>query len=61
MWVPDQYADASGIDKKCLLKNANDKSNEYSHDNIFHSLLGVYGVSTKIRNDRLDIFAGCKK
>ena len=61
MWVPDQYADANGIDKKCLLKNANDKSNEYSHDNIFHSLLGVYGVSTKIRNDRLDIFAGCKK
>ncbi|MFL2660202.1 MAG: phosphoethanolamine transferase [Alphaproteobacteria bacterium] len=61
MWVPDQYADANGIDKKCLLKNANDKSNEYSHDNIFHSLLGAYGVSTKIRNDRLDIFAGCKK
>jgi len=61
MWIPDQYADANGIDKKCLLKNANNKNNEYSHDNIFHSLLGGYGVSTKIKNNELDIFASCKK
>lgn len=41
-------------DKKEMLEAS--KSDEYSHDNIFHTVLGFFGVSTKEYNKDLDIF-----
>lgn len=41
-------------DKKEMLEAL--KSDEYSHDNIFHTVLGFFGVSTKEYNKDLDIF-----
>ena len=32
------------------------KAKEYSHDNIFHTLLGLFGVSTKEYDENLDLF-----
>jgi len=31
-----------------------------SHDNLFHSLLGMFSVQTKAYEPALDIFAGCR-
>lgn len=58
MWLPQQYADAKGIDKRCLTQKA--KKGAFSHDNLFHTLLGLYGVDSKVINPRLDITAGCR-
>jgi lipid A ethanolaminephosphotransferase len=42
----------------CLKNKANRDS--LSHDNLFHSLLGLVGVDTQVKNPSLDIFASCK-
>jgi lipid A ethanolaminephosphotransferase len=33
----------------------------YSHDNLFHSLLGLLGVHTSVYNKQLDMFAPCRQ
>lgn len=58
LWMSDDYADAKGINKQCIMQKAVTKS--YSHDNLFHSLLGVYGVNTKDKDATLDIMADCQ-
>jgi lipid A ethanolaminephosphotransferase len=58
MWLPQQYADAKGIDKGCLMAKA--KQGTFSHDNLFHTLLGLYGVESNVINPRLDITATCR-
>jgi lipid A ethanolaminephosphotransferase len=31
-----------------------------SHDNLFHTLLGVFSVQTSVYDPAMDIFAGCR-
>ncbi|KKC99364.1 phosphoethanolamine transferase [Photobacterium halotolerans] len=57
MWIPDQYADAKGIDKNCLAGLA--KSRHFSQDNFFHTLIGLFGVITSAKNPSLDITESC--
>ena len=57
MWLPDDTAKAWRVDKECLLKNV---SRQYSHDNLFHSVLGIGGVTTALYDKSLDIFAACR-
>ncbi|MEL6114032.1 phosphoethanolamine--lipid A transferase [Photobacterium sp. SP02] len=59
MWLPDQYADAKGIDKNCLTNLA--KNSHLSQDNFFHTLIGLYGVTTSAKNPELDITVTCKR
>ena len=33
-----------------------EQKESYSHDNIFHSILGAFGVKTKLYDKNLDIF-----
>ncbi len=58
MWMPEQYAEQKGINKKCLERKAQNSS--LSHDNLFHSLLGLYGVDTKAHDPELDITQSCQ-
>lgn len=58
IWLPQQYAQAKGINRDCLVQQA--QSGDFSHDNLFHSLLGFYGVETQIRQDELDFTAPCR-
>jgi len=58
IWAPNDYFIAKGIDKTCLQKSA--LSDAISHDNLFHTLLGFYGVNTQQRQEKLDITAHCK-
>jgi lipid A ethanolaminephosphotransferase len=58
MWLGNDYANAKGINKQCLLDKANNDT--FSHDNLFHTILGLYGVDTAAKDNQLDIIASCK-
>ncbi|MCL1057619.1 phosphoethanolamine--lipid A transferase [Shewanella gelidimarina] len=52
------FAEPMKVDTKCLRKNA--EQNEFSHDNIFHSMLGLLQVSSSVYQASLDLFSSCK-
>lgn len=58
MWASDDYFVNKGINKACLQQKALNDS--VSHDNLFHTLLGFYGVETEQKNANLDIIGSCK-
>jgi lipid A ethanolaminephosphotransferase len=58
LWFSDAFYAGSHIDKGCLQKKVTD---QLSHDNLFHSVLGLMGIKTEMYNRELDIFAGCQQ
>jgi lipid A ethanolaminephosphotransferase len=58
LWLSKGYADKFGIDKGCLKQNSDAA---YSHDNLFHSVLGLMSVQTSVYNKSYDIFHGCRE
>ncbi len=56
MWAEKQTLSALKIDEECLKNQTKD---QYSHDNIFHSLLRIGGISTPEYKHNLDIFYNC--
>lgn len=58
MWANDDYFSNKSIDKACLQQKASNDA--VSHDNLFHTLLGFYGVETMQKNASLDIIKSCK-
>lgn len=57
LWISDVFARQYNLQKECL---ADKISFSFSHDNMFHSLLGMLDIQTRERNPDLDIFASCK-
>lgn len=51
------FTDPMQVDSKCLQQSAQQDS--FSHDNIFHSMLGILQVSTTAYQASLDLFAPC--
>lgn len=58
MWLPESYTESKMLDRNCMVEQAT--QGEHSHDNLFHTLLGLYGVETHLKNSQLDITQGCK-
>jgi lipid A ethanolaminephosphotransferase len=58
VWLSDQYSYDAGIDKACLKTGAKER---YSHDNLFHSMLGLMGVNSGIYKPELDVLQPCRK
>ena len=58
IWLSPGYTAQTGIDTACLKAGA---SAPYSHDNYFHSVIGLTSVTTKAYDPKLDIFAKCRK
>lgn len=58
VWLSDQFAAKAGIDKNCLKAHSRD---QFSHDNLFHSMLGLMDVDSVAYQSRLDIFAPCNR
>ncbi len=58
VWLSPDFSAASGIDTACLSASA---SNPVSHDNFFHSVLGLMDVETSVYDATLDLFSGCRK
>lgn len=56
-WASEGYARKMSLDMNCL--KAED-GNVYSHDNLFHSVLGMFGVETGVYRSGLDIAAPCR-
>ncbi|KRB67780.1 hypothetical protein ASE07_08895 [Noviherbaspirillum sp. Root189] len=57
MWLSQDFAAASRIDVDCMRKRA---SQPASHDNLFHSLLGMMGVSTAVYDAAFDLTSTCR-
>jgi lipid A ethanolaminephosphotransferase len=57
MWLSDQLASDIRVSLSCLRQHA---SRPVSHDYLFHSVLGLMGVETKIYNKAFDITSDCR-
>ncbi|HIE5098057.1 phosphoethanolamine--lipid A transferase [Stenotrophomonas maltophilia] len=58
MWFSAEFSRNAGLDLECLRGRA--LGTAHSHDNVFHSLLGLFGVSTTAYQQDLDLLAGCR-
>lgn len=58
IWASDETLQNFGIDRACM---ENKLSQPFSHDNIFHSVLGFAGIQSDVYQSGLDLFAGCRK
>ncbi len=57
MWFSQSARNNWGIDEGCLRAKQNDA---FSHDNIFHSFLGLFEVGSSVYQSQLDLFHSCK-
>ena len=56
VWLSDNYQRSFAVNSDCL---QNTRNNALSQDNLFHSMLGLLKVHTRVYNPALDIFAAC--
>lgn len=59
IWLSDDYQQRYGINSQCLQKNARER--EVSQDNLFPTLLGILGVSTKEYHAQDDLLTSCRE
>lgn len=57
IWLSPAFQRDFGIDADCLRGRAQRPA---SHDNLFHSLLGVLDVQTSVYDASMDVFADCR-
>ena len=57
-WFSDNFLADHHLNKLCLKQHANEP---YSHDYLFHSILGLMNVSSNIYKPQLDIYASCRR
>ncbi|WP_027997701.1 phosphoethanolamine transferase [Sinorhizobium arboris] len=57
-WFSKPYKAAMGVDTGCLAKDVDQPK---SHDNLFHTVLGMMDVETSVYNRDLDAFAACTR
>lgn len=56
VWMSDSFSQRFRIDRTCLKARRNQP---FSHDNVFHSVLGMLDVNTAVFNPRLNMFNAC--
>lgn len=56
-WLSPGMASGKGVNTACVRSRA---SQPISHDNLFHSVLGLMQVSTTAYDPKLDVFSGCQ-
>ncbi|QAY84714.1 phosphoethanolamine transferase [Pseudomonas arsenicoxydans] len=57
-WFSDNYQKSFSVDTQCLQQS---RDKPLSHDNLFHSMLGLLEVNSKVYDKGLDMFAGCRE
>ncbi|MBY4895876.1 phosphoethanolamine transferase [Cupriavidus sp. AU9028] len=57
MWFSDGFQRDFGVDTDCLRKR---RTSAFSHDHLFHSMLGLLDVHTGVYRRGLDLFADCR-
>ncbi len=58
LWLSDNYIMDNNLNLKHLKLQSN---NEYTHDNLVHTLLGLFAIQTKLYNQKLDIIHPAQK
>ena len=58
VWMSEGFRSRFQIDQRCMAARA---GQPFSHDNVFHSVLGMLGVNTAVYNPRLDVFGPCTR
>lgn len=56
LWMSEGFRAHFQIDQRCVAARA---GQPFSHDNVFHSVLGMLAVRTAVYNPRLDVFGPC--
>lgn len=59
LWLPDAYRQAQHLDAECIARSA--QTGQFSHDNLFHTLLAMLNVRTQDYQPQLDVLASCRK
>jgi lipid A ethanolaminephosphotransferase len=57
-WLSPTFEQQSGITTACV---AQQREAKLSHDNYFHSALGLLGVQTQVLNRARDIYGSCRR
>jgi lipid A ethanolaminephosphotransferase len=57
-WFSPDFEQENNIDRQCLKAQTD---TEYSHDNLFHTTLGLLNVSTGLYEPDMDMVAQCRK
>lgn len=58
MWLSPAFSSTFGIDPACLAQRATQPA---SHDNLFHSLLGMLDISTSVYEGEMDLVRACRR
>ena len=58
MWFSSGFLRSFGLDERCLRRQA---SLPVSHDNVFHSVLGMLEIQTSVLDPTLDLSRSCRK
>jgi lipid A ethanolaminephosphotransferase len=56
-WFSQGWQWSTRLDMRCVQQHKNDA---YSHDNLFHTLLGLTGVDTRLYEPGSDMYARCR-
>ena len=56
-WASEGFRSRFGIDNDCLKSKAH---HTFSHDHLFHSLLGLLSIETDVRRQELDLLSDCR-
>ncbi|NHZ83654.1 phosphoethanolamine--lipid A transferase [Massilia sp. CCM 8695] len=56
LWLSEGFRSRFHIDQRCLAART---GQSFSHDNVFHSVLGMHSISSAVYNPGLDIFGPC--
>ncbi|EIV9527062.1 phosphoethanolamine transferase EptA [Klebsiella aerogenes] len=59
LWLSPDYQQRYGVSSQCLQQQA--KTNDYSQDNLFSTLLGLLGVDTREYQAKDDLLTPCRK
>jgi len=57
-WLSDSYRQAFALDEQCLEQK---QQLSVSHDNLFHSLLGLMAVDSSVYQADKDLFGSCRR
>lgn len=58
LWMSDDFAEDRGLDLACVRKDLTE--NPYSHDNLFHTVLGLLAVGVDVYDKNMDVLAPCR-
>lgn len=57
-WASDSFMQENALDRALLTRHRTDK---FSHDYLFHSMLGLFHITTELYRPELDLFQSARK